>query len=72
MSVKQCSHVNTYTAKVIEIRNVLENLIEFVDMLPAPDDNNELANLDYGHLGTIDHIHALLGQASRATDGFHD
>lgn len=72
MSVKQTSAVNDYTAKVIEIRNALENLIEWVDSLPAPDDNNELHSLHYGHLGTIGHIHELLGQVSQAADGFHD
>jgi hypothetical protein len=72
MSVKQASAVNDYTAKMIEIRNVLENLIEWAESLPAPDDQNELHSLHYGHLGTIEHIHNLLGQVSQAADGFHD
>lgn len=72
MSVKQTSSVNAYTADVIEIRNVLANLIEWVDSLPAPDDNNELHTLHYGHLGTIGHIHTLLAQVSHAADRFND
>lgn len=72
MSVKHASAVNDYTAKVAEIRNVLENLIEWTDSLPAPDDNNELHGLHYGHLGIIEHIHNLLGQVSQAADGFND
>lgn len=72
MSVKQSAAVNDYTARVLEIRNALDNLIEWADSLPAPDDNNELHSLHYGHIGTIRHIHDLLGQVSQAADGFHD
>lgn len=72
MSVKNKSYVNDYTAKVIEIRNVLENLIEWVDSLPAPDDNDELHSLHYGHIGTIKHMHNLLGEVSQAADGFYE
>lgn len=72
MSVKNKSAVNDYAAKVIEIQNVLENLLEWANSLPAPDDNNELHSLHYGHIGTIDDIHKLLGQASQAADRFHE
>jgi hypothetical protein len=72
MSVKHASAVNEYTANVVEIRNALENLLEWVNSLPAPDDNNELHSLHYGHMGTIGHIHDLLGQVSQAADGFHE
>lgn len=72
MSVKNKSAVNDYVAKVIEIQNVLENLLEWANSLPAPDDNNELHSLHYGHIGTIDDIHKLLRQASQAADRFHE
>ena len=72
MSVKNKSAVNSYAAKVIEIQNVLENLLEWANSLPAPDDNNELHSLHYGHIGTIDHIHKFLGEVSQAADGFHE
>lgn len=72
MSVKNKTAVNTYTAKVCEIQMALANLAEWAESLPAPDDNDEIANLHYGHMGTIDHIHDLLGQVSQAADGFHD
>ena len=72
MSVKQAAAVQEYISKVLEIRSVLENLMEWADSLPAPDDNNELHSLHYGHIGTINHIHDLLGQVSEATDHFHE
>jgi len=72
MSIKQLSSVNIYTAKVIEIQNALANLAEWAESLPAPDDDGNIHSLHYGHLGVIEHIHNLLGQASQATDKFND
>jgi hypothetical protein len=72
MSVKNTSAVNQYTAMVCEIQSALANLSEWAESLPAPDDNNELANLHYGHLGTVEHIHGMLAQVSKAADSFND
>jgi len=72
MSIKQLSSVNIYTAKVCEIQAALANLTEWADSLPAPDENDTIHGLHYGHLGVIEHIHNLLGQASQATDKFND
>ena len=72
MSIKHASAVNDYADMVSKIQSALANLAEWAASLPAPDHNGELPNLHYGHLGTIDHIQNLLGQASRAADKFHE
>ena len=71
MSVKHAETVNDYTETVVAIRNVLDNLIEFVDSLPAPDDNDELHSLHYGHIGTIEQMQSLLSQVAELADGFN-
>lgn len=72
MSIKHASSVNDYVAMVSNIQNALANLAEWATSLPAPDHRGELPTLDYGHLGTIDHIQSLLGQVSQAADKFHE
>lgn len=72
MSIKHASSVNNYTTKVAQIQNAISNIQEWLDSLPAKDDNHAIPNIDYGHLGTIEHIHNLLGQVSQATDGFNE
>ena len=68
MSVKNQNSVRQYVKDVAEIRAALENIIEFVDTLPAPDDNNELPTLHYGHVGDIAGIRAAVGEVACRVD----
>lgn len=72
MSIKHVSAVNEYTARVMEIQAVLANLAEWAESLPAPDEEGTIHSLHYGHLGSIQEIHKLLGEISRHADGFHE
>ena len=72
MSVKNKLSVQTYILQVTNSRAALANLAEWVESLPAPDDNNELHSLHYGHVGTIDHIFDLIKQAHQAADQFNE
>lgn len=72
MSVKCQKTIDLYASNVAEILNALDNLKEFVESLPAPDEYGELASpMHYGHVGTVRHIHDLIGQALQATEGFY-
>lgn len=70
MSVKNSVSVNRYVDNVIAIRAALENMLEFVDSLPAPDENDELGNMHYGHTGSIELLRQRIAEASQATDRF--
>lgn len=70
MTIKNPSIVEKYAQQVMEIRGVIENLEEFVSSLPAPDENENIPGMDYGHLGTIDHVHTLLTEAFEAIAEF--
>jgi hypothetical protein len=48
----------------------LQNMLEFVDSLPAPDENDELGNMHYGHTGSIELLRQRIAEASQATDRF--
>jgi hypothetical protein len=72
MTVKSKKHVSEYASRVAEIQAALQNILEWTENLPAPDDAYEIPNLHYGHMGTIERIHNLVGEISKATDGFHD
>ena len=71
MSIKERASVERYTESVVRMRNMLENLIEFVETLPAPDENDELQNLHYGHLSSVIGIVSLVETAVTIADGFN-
>lgn len=83
MAIKQ-KDVMEYFTTVVDLRNALANLTEFVDSLPAPkaeDLENYLAGksggdcaglttINYAHVGSLKHIRSLIGSAIQHTDGF--
>ena len=70
MSIKHKESVESYVACHADIIAALENLIEFVNDLPAPDANGILRNLHYGHLGTLKQMRVHLADAMRMADAF--
>jgi hypothetical protein len=73
MSIKSQAHVNLYTAQVCELQGAIANLAEFVDTLPAPDENNELPSpFHYGHTGSVARLHELIAEAMKIADSFHE
>ena len=62
MSVKNREFVERYVSDVQETLSALANLREFVESLPAPE-NGELWNLHYGHIGSVNEIKRLIGEA---------
>ena len=70
MSIKHKESVQRYVVCQAELVAAIENLNEFVQNLPAPDDNDTLPNLDYGHLGTLQEIHKTIAEAMRLADAF--
>ena len=63
MTIKHQKSVDSYVSQVMDLRAALENLAEFVASLPAPDDDNNIPGLNYGHLGDVCRIHELIGEA---------
>ena len=70
MSIKHKEAVDTYVACHAELTAALENLMEFVQNMPAPDEDGVLRNLHYGHLGTIQQMRVHLAEAMRMADAF--
>ncbi len=70
MTIKDPATVKNYTQQVMELRGALENLKEFAETLPAPDDAGNIPGLDYGHMGSIGEIHRLIAEASLHADAF--
>jgi hypothetical protein len=57
-----------YCHQHAELMGMLANIQEFVATMPAPNENGEIKNIDYGYIGSIDHIHSLLCEASEIAD----
>ena len=70
MSIKSQHHVHEYTSLQAETMSALENLLEFVQDIPAPDEDGSIHGIDYGHLGSLQQLHKLLGEASNIADEF--
>jgi hypothetical protein len=68
MTVKNASFVGQYVRTRTELLAALENLQEFVENLPAPDESGFIPNLDYGHLGSLGHMHEVIGEVARTAD----
>ena len=64
MAVKDIATVERYAKQHADLHAMLENLMEFVATMPAPDENAEIQGVDYGYTDSIGHIHELLKQAS--------
>ena len=62
MAIKDTKSVDSYVKMVCEMRAALENLQEFVDSLPAPDDEHSIPGMDYGHFGDVTRMHELIGE----------
>jgi hypothetical protein len=63
--------INTYAAQVFEMRALLATLTEFVDLLPAPEDD-EIPGVHWGHLGSLNQIHTQLTVASEIASEMFD
>jgi hypothetical protein len=71
MSVKDTRTVDAYTRNVAAMQAAIEKLQDFVDNLPAPDENGHLPSpMDYGHTGSVGMVADLVEQAAKFTEGF--
>ena len=70
MTIKHAPTVERYAQQVMEMRAALENLLEFVSTLPAPDENENVPGFHYGHMGTLDEMHGHITAAMEHADGF--
>jgi hypothetical protein len=70
MSVKHPATVDRYARQVLELQAFAENLKEFLDSMPAPDESGSLPTMHYGHIGTLGLIHQLADEMSQAMDGY--
>lgn len=70
MSVKNKQHVNEYASCVGQMLSMLEDLQEFVESLPAPDDAGELPTLHYGHTGDVRRTCELIQRAHQTIGEF--
>lgn len=68
MSVKHQPTVEAYVRQHAAITMALENLKEFVDTMPAPDENGHIPNVDYGYTGSTGCLFELLTEAMRVAD----
>lgn len=64
MSIKDEKTVQRYATQHWQMIAMLENLQEFVSTMPAPDENANIPNVDYGYTGDVGRIHELLKQAN--------
>lgn len=71
MSVKSKENVQQYVDQVSQILSAIENLKEFMQTLPAPDENFQLANLDYESTLSVCRIHECIREAMKAADRVH-
>lgn len=68
MSVKHKPTIAAYISHHAGITHGLENIREFVDSMPAPDDNGELPTVDYEYTADVARIFGLIGQIIAITD----
>ena len=67
MTIKNPASVHNYISMVEELRSALANLTEFVNTLPAPDDDMNIPGMDYPQLGDVGRLHELIGEACQIT-----
>ena len=70
MSVKHKPTVATYVANHADAIAVLQNLLEFVESCPAPDENGDLhgGGIDYAYTGSFGQLVQHLRDASGIAD----
>jgi hypothetical protein len=70
MSVKHKPTVAAYVANHADAIAVLQNLLEFVESCPAPDENGELhgGGIDYGYTGSFGQFVQHLRDAAEIAD----
>ena len=56
--------VQQYAKQVMEMRAMVANLAEFLDSLPAPDENEDVVGIDYAGLGSLNEMHGHMVAAS--------
>lgn len=56
--------VQRYAKQHAELVAMLENLMEFVSTMPAPNENAIIPGVDYGYVGDVGRIHEFVKQAS--------
>ena len=68
MSIKHQPTIDRYIRQHNELAVALENLAEFVESMPAPDEDGRLPNIDYCYTGSVTRIHELVCEAMRIAD----
>jgi hypothetical protein len=68
MAVADEKTVATYVRQFDQAFFMIENLREFVQTLPAPNENGVIPGVDYGFVNGIGKIHELLEQACEIAD----
>lgn len=56
--------VQQYATQHAQMVLMLENLQEYVGTMPAPDEDGNIPGVDYGYIGDVGRVHALLKEAS--------
>lgn len=62
----------SYVETARDIHAGLANLTEFIDTLPAVDENGNVQNVTYAHLWTLQQIKTRLAEIAIACDGFDE
>jgi hypothetical protein len=70
MAIKNVKAVERYVSDVAAIMSMLENLKEFAESLPAPDDDETLPTLHYEHIGCVAEIRLRLAESMDFADTF--
>ena len=71
-AITDTQSVETYARQVMQMRAMVENLSEFLDSLPAPDENEDVQGIDYAFLGSLGEMHGHLVVASEIADEITD
>ena len=70
MTIKDPATIANYVRHHSEMTAMLENLKEFVESMPSPDDNGKsIPNIDYGYTGDVYRIRQSLASALEVADG---
>ena len=64
MAIKDEATVERYAMQHAQMIAMIDNLKEFIDSMPAPNEHHEIANVNYGYTGDVARIHESLQAAS--------
>jgi hypothetical protein len=67
-AVKDAATIAAYVQHHAMLVNALANLTEFVNSMPAPDENGNLPGVDYGYTGSTACMVEHLAEATRIAD----